>query len=261
MKKYMAIAAVVFGFLFSGSAFASGDGLFSDLGISVSGDMAYYSEYLWRGFLLDGDPVTQTGIYVSGPATPVGKLTAKFWTSKDMDNRDSRPSDELDYILDYTYDFSKASVSIGHTYYDFPDQTGADGMPKTFSREFYAGIALPEVFMAPSIFVFRDYGNQDDGGGMGTYTVVNLAKSLPFEIKGTPASVELAGHYGYNHELFINGKGGDIGLTAGVKVVLTKNLTVMPNINYMIPVGDVKSSSDGNQTERFYTGVVAAYSF
>ncbi|HNQ50972.1 MAG TPA: hypothetical protein PLP56_01480 [Candidatus Omnitrophota bacterium] len=261
MKKYCAISAVAMCMFLFSKAFASSDGLFTDLGIAASGDTAYYSEYLWRGMLLDGDPVVQTGLYVAGPATPLGKVTGKFWTSKDMENRDSRASDEFDYIVDYTYDLDMISISFGHTYYDFPDQTGADGAPKTFSREFYAGITLPKVFLAPSIFLYRDYGTQEDGGGMGTYTVINVAKSLPLEAGGLAMSVELAGHYGYNHELFINGKGGDIGMSAGLKIPLTKSLSIMPNINYMIPVGDVTSSDDGDQNDRFYTGVIAAYSF
>lgn len=261
MKKNLVITAVLMCMFSSSAAFASRDGILTDLGIALSGDTAYYSEYLWRGMLLDGDPVVQTGVYIAGPATPLGTFTAKFWTSKDMENRDSRSSDEIDYILDYTHDLGLASVSLGHTYYDFPDQTGTDGAPKTFSREFYAGITLPEVFLTPSVFIYRDYGEQEDGGGMGTYTVINLAKSLPFKAHGVAMSMELAGHYGYNHELFINGKGGDIGVSAGLKIPLTKSLNMMPNINYVIPVGDVKSSGDGNQDNRFYTGVIATYSF
>jgi hypothetical protein len=261
MKKFLGIAAVVLGLMFSSNAFAASGGVLSDLGISVSGDMSYYSEYLWRGFLLDGDPVVQTGVYVASPATPLGKLTAKFWTSKDMDNRDSRSSDEFDYILDYTYDFSKASVSVGHTYYDFPDQTGLDGSPKTFSREFYAGVTLPKVILTPSFFVYRDYGDQNDGGGLGNYFVANLAYSIPVTLKDYKCSLDLSGHYGYNHHLFIRGSGSDIGLGAGLTIPLTKSMTLAPSVNYSAPMGCLKHKDDGAQEMRVFTGVTLKYSF
>ncbi|MCX5708574.1 MAG: hypothetical protein NTY14_06360 [Candidatus Omnitrophica bacterium] len=250
----LVLALVAWGAMFT-SAFAETEGLLGNAGITASGDVAFYSEYLWRGFLLDGDPVVQPGFYLSGPDSKYGKLTAKFWSSHDLSNSDPRnSSEEYDYILDYTYNLADTSLSFGHTYYDYP---AAD----TFSKEFYVGITLPKVFLTPSVFYYRDYGSQEDGGGMGSYTVVNLAKSLPFEIKGTPASLELAGHYGYNYELFINGKGGDIGLSAGLKLQLTKNLTCMPNINYSLPLGDLEKTSDGNQEARVYTGAVFSYSF
>jgi hypothetical protein len=261
MKKFFGIAVVVLGLVLSGNAFAADEGVFSDLGISVSGDMSYYSEYLWRGFLLDGDSVVQTGVYVASPATPLGKLTAKFWTSKDMENRDSRLSDEFDYILDYTYDFSKASVSVGHTYYDFPDQTDLGGSPKTFSREFYAGVTLPKVILSPSFFVYRDYGDQNDGGGLGNYFVVNLAYSIPVVVKDYKCSLDLSGHYGYNHHLFIRGNGSDIGLGAGFTMPLTRTLTIAPNVNFSAATGGLKKKDDGAQETRVFTGVTLKYSF
>lgn len=261
MKRFLTMIAAMAGILCWANAFAAGDGVFSDLGIAMSGDMSYYSEYLWRGFLLDGDPVAQTGIYVAGPATPFGKFTAKFWTSKDMDNRDSRASDEFDYILDYTYDFSEASVSVGHTYYDFPDQTGLDGAPKTFSREFYAGITLPKVILTPSVFMYRDYGDQNDGGGLGNYFVANVAYSIPVLVKDYKCSLDLSCHYGYNHHLFIKGNGGDIGMGAGFTVPLTSTLTIAPGINYSAPLGDLKKKDDGAQEARVFAGVTLKYSF
>jgi hypothetical protein len=255
MRKSVLLAGLaVLGALFS-PAFAESEGLLANSGITASGDVAFYSEYVWRGILLDGDPVVQPGFYLSGPDSKYGKLTAKFWSSHDLSNSDPRTtSEEYDYILDYTYSLTDASVSFGYTYYDYP---AAD----LFSKEFYTGIAFPKVFLSPSLFYYRDYGTPEDGGGMGSYTVVNLAKSIPFEIKGSPASLELAGHYGYNYELFINGKGGDIGLSAGLKLQLTKSLTCMPNINYSLPLGDLEKTSDGNQEARVYTGAVFSYSF
>lgn len=251
-NRLMAAAAVgVFILFFWGSA--RSEGVLSDAGITVSGDVAYYSDYVWRGMLLDGDPVIQPGWYVSGPDWKAGRLTAKVWTSHDLSNRDHRKSEEYDYILDYTYAMKNISVSAGHTYYDFPE---AD----LFSREWYAGIAFPTIFLSPSVFVYRDYGDQDDGGGMGTYTVINAAKSIPVSVWKTSASVEVSGHYGYNHELFINGTGADVGLTAGLKMALTESLTVMPNVNCSIPLGDLESKADGNQKERVYWGVLVQYS-
>jgi hypothetical protein len=255
VRKLVILAVIVVMAPIFTPVFAASEGLLANSGITASGDVSFYSEYVWRGFLLDGDPVVQPGFYVYSPDWEYGKLTAKFWSSHDLSNSDPRTtSEEYDYILDYTYNFPDASLSLGHTYYDYP---AAD----TFSKEFYVGIALPKVFLTPSLFYYRDYGNPEDGGGLGSYTVFNLAKSLPFEIKGTPASLELAGHYGYNYKLFINGKGGDLGLSAGFKLQLTKNLTCMPNINYSLPMGDLKNKSDGAQKVRVYTGAVFSYSF
>ena len=255
MRKLVLLAGIAtMGAMFT-PVFAESEGLLANSGITASADAAFYSEYVWRGFLLDGDPVFQPGFYLSGPDSKYGKLTAKFWSSHDLSNSDPRnASEEYDYILDYTYNLSDVSFSFGHTYYDYP-------VADTFSREFYAGITFPKVFLTPSLFYYRDYGNPEDGGGLGSYTAVNLAKSLPFEIKGTPASLELAGHYGYNYKLFINGKGGDIGLSAGLKLQLTKNLTGMPSINYSLPLGDLRKTSDGNQKARVYTGATFSYSF
>jgi hypothetical protein len=254
IKSALAIVVLILGGL-SNTALAASEGLLSDSGITASGDLAFYSEYVWRGILLDGDPVVQPGFYLAGPDSKYGKLTAKFWSSHDLSNSDPRTtSEEYDYILDYTFNLADASLSFGHTYYDYP---AAD----LFSKEFYTGITFPRVFLSPSLYYYRDYGAPEDGGGLGSYTVVNLAKSLPFEIKGTPASLELAGHYGYNYELFISGKGGDIGLSAGLKLQLSKNLTCLPNINYSLPLGDLKKTNDGNQEPRVYTGAVFSYSF
>jgi hypothetical protein len=247
------LAAAVISVCFVTTAVADEKGLFNEAGITVTGDIAYYSAYVWRGFLLDGDNVVQPGIYIAGPATKFGTVTAKFWSSHDLDNADSRHSEEYDYILDYTFGFNDISVSLGHTYYDFPETD-------SFSREFYAGIVLPKAFLSPSVFVYRDYGDPEDGGGAGTYTVLNAAYSIPVTAARYACSLDLSGHYGYNHELFINGKGGDIGLGVGFAVPLTKNATLVSNVNYSLALSDLEKESDGNQKERLFAGLTLKFS-
>lgn len=252
--------------MFLTPGFAQSAGIADDLGIEISGDVGYYTQYVWRGIVLDRDQVLQPGFYVSTPDKGFGKLTAKIWSSHDLENKDTLKSEENDYILDYTYALPAGfAVSVGHTYYDF---TGTN----THSKEFYAGLTLPTVncptvgaikgaTLCPSLYVYRDYGRPADGGGEGTYTVLTLGLAIPVTMGKYGCSLDLSGHYGANHELFINGDGADALLTAGFTVPLTVHCSISPTMNYSMPFGDLKNSNDGNQKERFYYGFTGKYKF
>jgi hypothetical protein len=229
-------------------AAAEGEGTASNPGITVSSEVSFFNEYVWRGMLLDGDAVIQPGVSMSSPESKLGKLTAKFWSSHDLEDTDNRESREYDYILDYTYNFQYADISLGHTYYDFSETN-------MFSREFYLGAAFPKVITSPSVFVYRDYGRAEDGGGEGTYIVMSAAYSFPVRIKNHSCSLDLYGHYGYNHELFINGAGGDAGMGLGLAVTLIENVTLVPSVNYSIAFRDLRRDDDGGQRERLFTGL------
>jgi hypothetical protein len=232
--------------------YAESEGLLSDIGFEVSGDASVYSQYIWRGFVLDRDAVIQPSIYVSTPSTKFGKLKVGVWSNQDLQNSDNLKSEEFDYIIDYTYDFDYLSVSLGHTYYDFVETS-------TFSREFYVGVSLPKLFLSPSVFFYRDYGSTENGGGSGNYAVINGFYSLP--IKNTPLSLDLSGHVGFNHNQFIDGDGGDVGLKVGLTMPLTKTLSFTPNVNYSIPFGDLADEAYGNQKSRFFGGATLVYKF
>lgn len=238
--------------------------IFSDHGIEVTGDVSYFTQYVWRGMILDRDDVLQPGFYVSNQDKGFGKLSLKWWSSHDLENEDNLHSEENDYIIDYTYTLAGIGLSVGHTYYDFVETS-------THSKEWYAGITLPAytcslsaikgTTVCPSFYVYRDYGHPADGGGEGTYTVVNLATSTPVAVGQYSCSLDLAGHYGWNHEDFIAGDGSDLGIQAAFTVPATPNLTMSPNVNYSIPYGDLKKADDGNQKKRLYYGVTARYKF
>ncbi len=255
------ILAAFFSFAVVNMARAEEDGLFSMLGLEASGDLNFSSIYMWRGIMLDGDPVVQPGFYVSTKDSKLGKIKVGVWVSHDLENRDALKSSETDLLFDYTYSFPSVAVSLGHTYYDFPDALPSDGASKGFSREFYAGLTFPKLFLTPSIYYYYDYGKKEDGGGEGSYTVLNLAYSKPFTVKDLAMSLDLSGHVGHNNKLYYRGKGGDVGFTAGVTIPLTKNLSCKPNIDYSIPWGNISDKGNGNQKNRFYSGVYLSYAF
>lgn len=220
-------------------------GILSGSPVSVSLSYDVYSAYVWRGFLLDDDAVIQPGVSVSA-----GGFTLGVWGSTDINANDGTSSEEMDYYFDYTKEFDGFSLSIGNTYYTFPD---AD----TSAEEAYLGVAVDCLF-SPSLTVYVDYGQEGQGSGKGIYVSLDAGHSIELsEFVG----LDLGVHYGYNDELFINGKGSDVLLSAGLAITLAENFSLSPVIAYSIPFGDLEDPADGNQDEKFYAGMSLAYSF
>jgi hypothetical protein len=258
MKSILSVLSVITLLLFLTRACCADEsrsnGVFSDAGFEISSDFNFASNYVWRGIMLDGDPVAQPGIYIKTPESKSGRIKFGYWESYDLKNADALHSGENDYILDYTGSFHDLDLSVGHIYYDFPDAIPADGAAKGFSREVYAGMGVPGLFLSPSIFFYYDYGRKEDGGGEGSYTVLNLFKSIPFSLSKYSLSLDLSGHLAHNNKQYYRGKGGDAALGAGVTIPLTKNLSVKPNINYSLPWGNISDKGNGNQKNKVYGG-------
>jgi hypothetical protein len=228
-----------------------GKALFKGKPVEISMDFAVYSKYIWRGFKLDNDPVAQSGVYLDAYG-----FNASIWGNLDMDGRDGLDSNEVDYAIGYTYGLNDkfnlpVSVTGGYIYYNFPSL-------KTNSQEFYAGLSLDTIF-SPSFTWYHDFENEQKGGGKGDYLVVEISHSMP--VFDMPVTFDVSAHAGYNNKLFIEGKGGDIGLGAGFTFTLTENCTISPNIKYSIPLGDLSKTDDGNQGKEFYGGAVLGINF
>jgi hypothetical protein len=230
----------------------AGNALFNDKPVEISMDFAVYSKYIWRGFELDSDPVAQSGVYMDAYG-----VNASIWGNLDMEGRDDSKSDEVDYTIGYTYNLQESlkvpvSISGGYIYYNFPSAN-------TNSQEFYLGLSTNNIMFSPSFTWYHDFEDENKGGGKGDYIVAEIAHS--FSLPDMPVTLDIGGHAGYNHELFIKGKGGDIGLSAGLTFNLLKNCTLSPCVKYSIPLGDLKKSDDGDQQNQFYGGAVFGVNF
>ena len=130
MKKVL--IGFFFAFVIVNTTAYAQDGLLTE-NFEINGDFAFYSKYVWRGFVLDEDPVLQPGIYISYRG-----FNLSLWSSMDMSNIKAEKSKEkpgeIDYTIDYTFSIKKVDISLGHIYYDFP---GADSpQPFTFALFF-----------------------------------------------------------------------------------------------------------------------------
>jgi len=216
--------------------------------ISISASVTFNSQFVSRGFLRDTDPVMQTG--VSGVYKG---FNVTVWGSNDMGSRDSRNSNRVFYMADYTAKLQDISITTGIGYYDY---TGASDRGK----EAYTSIKT-NLFLSPALTVFYGWGDSAANNNGGTlYSVLSLGHSIP--LGDSPATFDLSGYIAHNRKYYtIGDSGGDALLTLGLTLPLTENLTVKPHANYAIPFGDVADSDDGNQDSEFYGGITLAFNF
>ncbi len=237
-------------------------GLLKEYNIEPTGSatMDYYTRYAWRGQYLDRDAVLQPGVSLSANGFTVG-----YWSSFDMENTfderygDFLSSDESDYYVSYAYTYDIYTLTVGHTWYDFPEYN-------TSSKEFFASIGMAG-FLSPVFSVFHDYEdgkdyrlNSFDDAGKGNYYSLSLAHSIPLE-KMYGMSVDLGTTFGYVDSQWINGKGWHFTPTASLGIPITKSFKVSPTIGYNIPMGDLKDPNDGNQERHVFGGVKSIATF
>ena len=222
--------------LFFSSA-GSGAGLLEGKDISFTESYNFYTSYVWRGVLLDADPVMQPSVSVNAR-----NFTATFWSSWDMSNTDQLQSDEKDVSLDYTYNFSYFSASLGNIYYDFSGK-------KTSSSEYYLGLQSDSLPFTPTLMYYVDYTTRK-----GSYLSLDLLKTYPVDNKGL-IKFSLGVHLGYDDKILIKGQGEDFSLTGDLGLKLTEKLGLSFVAAHSIPFSDLANSEDGNQKSEFYAGI------
>lgn len=226
-------------------------GFLKEKGIEVTGSatMDVYDKYVWRGQYLDKDTVLQPGVSFSAKGFTVG-----YWSSFDMENQDALLSDESDYYASYTHGVGPVNLTVGHTWYDFPETN-------TSSKEVYVTAAL-NTFLAPTISVMHDY---EDGKNLntdkdGNYYVFSLSHSLPLS-QNYGAALDLQASVGYVDGQWLSGEGWHITPTAGLKLPLTANLTMTPFVGYNAPFGDLEDPAIGNQKDKVFGGIKTTCTF
>ncbi len=237
MVKKMKSCIAVLGVYALSTVLLHADGILSGSEVSIGGNIDLFSSYVWRGFELDPDPVVQTGISVA-----YGGLSVEWLTSNKLVFDDPVNSSEIDYVVDYTYDFGGISVSAGHTFYVFPAADDSSG-------EFYIGGAL-DSFFSTALFFFSDY---DEGDG--SYVLAEVSRS---EELGPSKSMDYYLSVGINDGMWIDGNGGDASAGLSFTFALFEGLDLTPSFGYVIPFGDMEEETDENL---FFAGASLGFGF
>ena len=146
-----------------------------DTGFSFSSTLDLYSAYVWRGCVVNDEPVWQPGATVSYDTGDYGVFSANVWANFDMTDQAGPTTaaglSEIDYTASYAIDVGPMSLSAGHIWYTFPKAGGSDYYNST--REVYATAQYNNDIVNPFVKVYYDYALME-----GFYGNVGLNKSV-----------------------------------------------------------------------------------
>ncbi len=146
-----------------------------DTGLSFDATLDLYSAYVWRGCVINDEPVWQPGATVSYATGDYGTLSANVWANLNMTDRTKHTHfgglEEIDYTLSYEVDVGPVSLSAGHIWYTFPSISSADYAGST--REVYATAAYNNDIVTPFVKAYYDYEYAE-----GFYGNAGLTKSI-----------------------------------------------------------------------------------
>jgi len=151
-----------------------------DTGLAFDATLDLYSAYVWRGCVINDEPVWQPGATLSYATADYGALSANVWANANMTDRKLSDGarhthfgglDELDYTLSYDVDVGPVSLSAGHIWYTFPSFT--DSAYAHGTREVFATATYENKIVTPFLKAYYDYEAAE-----GFYGNAGLTKSV-----------------------------------------------------------------------------------
>lgn len=218
---------------------------------TLSIDEGIYSKYIWRGIVLNDDPVFQGSLTLG-----YGNWSLNIWHNTDTSNENGESGDtsEIDYTLSYATKIKEdISLELGLIYYDFPHATGL-----TSTREIYASVTWDKVFLTPTLSVYYDIGR-----GNGFYVnasvshSVKLTETLNLDIAAGigAASQEMFEEY-YGPENQTDFTDANIAFSVPFKF---KKITITPSIQYTTLLGEADLA--GSSSDNVMTSLAFGYEF
>lgn len=254
MKKFAVVVAACSLMTICTPVFALGDFAFN-----LTSD--FYSKYVWRGQLLNDDPVFQPGITVGYKGFTFGA-----WGNADLTDYTGNSGEftEWDYTLSYGGKFSpdsKLNYSVGVIHYQFPSS-------ELDTTEVFWGLSY-ETFLNPSITVYHDI---DEAGG-GIYANFGISHTIEKALKlseSVSADLVLGASVGWGNDEYNEWYWGvdsarfnDLTLKASLPIALSNGWSVTPSFSYVMLIdGNIRDTDAyATNSDYFIAGVSIGKSF
>ena len=153
-----------------------------DFGPFAEATVDVLSDYVWRGIILNDNPVWQPSATVGFNAGEFGTASFNAWASFDATHRrgtftNSRRAcglQEIDYTISYSKDFGPVGLEFGHLWYTYPNNNGNS------DQELYGTVAYNNEWVTPSASAFWNYS--DSAGNDASSAYFSFKLSRDFEV-------------------------------------------------------------------------------
>lgn len=234
--------------------------LAEDEGPTASGDLAFMSKYMWRGYELSEDKI------VVQPSMSIGYkgLMLNAWSSLSSDPGSGDSASETDFTVSYDISAGILGIGIGYIYYDLEDAPGSVTLfedatvdnPVTVdlcedTQEFYLSASL-DTILAPSLTIYKDFISYP-----GYYISLGLSHSFEFT---ESIALDLSGAFGgYSND---DDSGLQDGLlSASMSFSITDYISLSPSVSYAFSLSDEAEDSLGTTDGEVFGGIVLSFAF
>ncbi len=193
--------------------------------------------YVWRGQVYNDEAVLQ-------PSFTMGKgaFTINTWGNMNLTDsitEDSADLSELDLAFGYSKTVGAVAIGAGLIEYSFPNTTF------TGTREVYATMAIPGLFVVPTLSVNYDFDEAD-----GAYANLAFSYSHSIAEKATLAMFASLGMGTSDYNAFYFGVDdnalNDLNVGVSLAIPVTKSLTITPAVQYTsLPDSDIEDGAAG----------------
>lgn len=235
-----------------------------DTGISFDATLDLYSAYVWRGEVINDEPVWQPGATVSYSMGEYGTLSGNVWANfnatGNLDHDHFCGMDELDYTASYAVDVGPVSLSAGHIWYTFPSISDTTYAHST--REVFATAAYNNDIVTPFVKGYYDYESDIEG----FYGNVGLTKSVDITDQfsvGGETSLGMADD-NYMDFAFGSNDSGFVDFNAALfcSYAITDNLSIGARIAWMSLLdSDARDAQTYSDNDMVWGGINLAASF
>jgi hypothetical protein len=231
----------------------------------TGGNVAFMTKYVWRGWLLDEEPVMQFDTYMSKWG-----FTLDVWGNYSLNNDKAKnfgryeELTELDYTISYNFTIGDMGeklgvdtpglldpfgISAGYIFYTFPN---LDFNEKgSYTHEAFLACSY-DAFLQP---FFKWYWDVE--AARGSYLQFGGGHTFEFD-GGISASLGLA--FAYNYEQWTDESGwSDMLLSADVSMPILKYFTVTPSVAYSVILD--RDTFNDTQENEFYGGITFAFDY
>ena len=249
----------------------------NDVDVTVQGELAWVSSYVWRGQVLSDDAVVQ-------PALTVEKagFSINVWANYDTSGHassDGAQFNEVDLTGSYSRQFGPVELTGSYAEYLFPHQTREEdstitvdereipakrGVAYPGTREISLSASLPDLPVVPQLTVVKDIDEAE-----GYYAAAGLSYS--HDLITDSLTVDMGASLGfasaaYNRFYFGVDRDtwNDVNVAASITYSVTEALALTPGVQYTwLLDSDIRdgAATTYGEKDRFLGSIKLTYDF